>query len=146
MGEHHRPETHLIPVMPEAIDGTRAALTIHGTDYDTPDGTCIRDYVHVSDLADAHVAGLKHLEAGGQSRVFCLGTGSGFSVRQVIEAAGAVTNAPVPFSEGPRREGDAVRLICGSQRARDELGWDPARSQIETMIRDAHRWHSGTGF
>ena len=146
VGEAHDPETHLVPLVLDAVAGRRPALTIHGDDYDTPDGTCIRDYVHVSDLADAHVAGLRHLEAGGASRVFCLGTGTGFSVREVIAAARAVTDAPVPAVLGPRRPGDAVRLVCGSARARDELGWRPARSEMETMIRDAHRWHSGTGF
>ncbi|MGB8622737.1 MAG: UDP-glucose 4-epimerase GalE, partial [Paracoccaceae bacterium] len=100
VGEHHRPETHLIPLMLEAIDGKRPALTVFGTDYDTPDGTCIRDYVHVMDLVEAHVLGLKWLEAGKGSRVFNLGTGTGFSVREVIDQSRAVTNRPVPFEEG----------------------------------------------
>jgi UDP-glucose 4-epimerase len=146
VGEAHDPETHLVPLVLQAVAGLRPALTIHGTDYDTPDGTAVRDYVHVSDLVDAHVAGLRRLEEGGGSGVFCLGTGSGFSVREVIAAAGAVTNAPVPVVEGPRRSGDAVRLVCGSERARAELGWQPERSDMEQMIRDAHRWHSGPGF
>jgi UDP-glucose 4-epimerase len=146
VGEAHDPETHLVPLVLQAVAGLRPALTIHGTDYDTPDGTAVRDYVHVSDLVDAHVAGLRRLEAGGGSGVFCLGTGRGFSVREVVAAAGAVTNAPVPVTLGPRRAGDAVRLVCGSARARAELGWKPARSDMERMIRDAHRWHSGPGF
>jgi UDP-glucose 4-epimerase len=146
VGEAHDPETHLVPLVLQAVAGARPALTIHGTDYDTPDGTCIRDYVHVADLADAHVAGLGLLQDGGGSSVFCLGTGDGFSVREVIAAAGAVTNAAVPVVEGPRRAGDAVRLVCGSQRARDVLRWRPERSSMERMIRDAHRWHSGPGF
>ena len=146
VGEAHDPETHLVPLVLDAVAGRRPALTLHGTDYDTRDGTCIRDYVHVSDLADAHVAGLNWLRDGGEDRVFCLGTGDGFSVREVIAAAGAVTNAPVPVVEGPRRAGDAVALVCGSRRAREELGWEPARSDMATMIRDAHRWHSGDGF
>ncbi|PTW33981.1 UDP-glucose 4-epimerase GalE, partial [Rhodovulum kholense] len=116
VGEAHDPETHLIPVMLEAIEGKRPALTIHGTDYPTPDGTCIRDYIHVSDLVAAHVLGLEWLLAGKGSRVFNLGTGTGYSVRQVIEASHAVTNRPVPYSEGPRRGGDAVRLVSGSAR------------------------------
>ncbi|MDK3016926.1 UDP-glucose 4-epimerase GalE [Pseudodonghicola flavimaris] len=141
VGEHHRPETHLIPVMLEAIDGKRPALTIHGTDYDTPDGTCIRDYVHVCDLVDAHVLGLKWLQEGKESRVFNLGTGSGFSVREVIDASRAVTNREVPYSEGPRRAGDATKLVSGSVRAEKELGWQPGRSKMDQMIADAWRWH-----
>ena len=141
VGEHHRPETHLIPVMLEAIDGKRPALTIHGTDYDTPDGTCIRDYVHVCDLVDAHVLGLKWLQDGKGSRVFNLGTGSGFSVREVIDQSRAVTNREVPYVEGPRRAGDATKLVSGSTRAEEELGWTPSRSKMHTMIEDAWRWH-----
>ncbi|WCR11135.1 UDP-glucose 4-epimerase GalE [Paracoccus stylophorae] len=141
VGEFHRPETHLIPLILDAVDGKRDALTIHGTDYPTPDGTCIRDYVHVVDLVDAHVAGLEWLRAGRGSRVFCLGTGDGFSVREVVDATRHVTNRPVPMQDGPRRGGDAVKLVCGSQRARDELGWVPARSTMKQMIGDAWRWH-----
>ncbi|WP_136441980.1 UDP-glucose 4-epimerase GalE [Pacificoceanicola onchidii] len=141
VGEHHRPETHLIPVMLEAIDGKRPALTIHGTDYDTPDGTCIRDYVHVCDLVDAHVSGLKWLQDGKGSRVFNLGTGKGFSVREVVDASRNVTNREVPFTEGPRRAGDATKLVSGSTRAETELGWTPHRSTMQTMIRDAWQWH-----
>ncbi len=141
VGEVHRPETHLIPLMLDAVAGTRPALTLHGTDYPTPDGTCIRDYVHVSDLADAHVLGLDWLRAGKGAQVFCLGTGRGFSVREVVAAAAGVTNRPVPMVEGPRRAGDAARLVCGSERALRELGWQPARSDMGTMIADAWRWH-----
>ncbi len=137
VGERHEPETHLIPLMLDAIAGTRSALTLHGTDYATPDGTPIRDYVHVADLADAHVAGLNRLAEGGQGGVYCLGTGHGFSVRQVIDAARSVTNREVPVVEGPRRAGDATRLVCGSARARDELGWNPRRSSLRQMIADA---------
>ena len=146
VGEFHQPETHLIPLMLAAIDGKRDALTIFGTDYDTPDGTCIRDYVHVSDLVDAHVLGLRWLEAGKESRVFNLGTGTGFSVRQVIEHAGQVTNRDVPVIEGGRRGGDAVRLVSGSQRAETELGWTPERSTLGTMIADAWRWYQTGGY
>ena len=141
VGEFHRPETHLIPLMLDAIDGKRPALTVFGTDYDTPDGTCIRDYVHVMDLVDAHVLGVKWLEAGKDSRVFNLGTGTGFSVYEVIEASRAVTNRAVPYETGPRRPGDAVRLVSGSTRAEAELGWRPTRSDMATMIADAWRWH-----
>ena len=119
----------------------RAALTIHGTDYPTPDGTCIRDYVHVMDLVDAHVKGLEWLRADKGSRVFCLGTGDGFSVREVVEATRHVTNREVPMVDGPRRGGDAVKLVCGSQRAKSELGWSPDRSTMRQMITDAWRWH-----
>ena len=146
VGEHHRPETHLIPVMLEAIDGKRPALTIHGSDYDTPDGTCIRDYVHVMDLVDAHVLGLKWLEEGKGSRVFNLGTGTGFSVREVVEASRSVTNRPVPMEEGARRPGDAVALVSGSSRAVAELGWRPVRSTMADMIGDAWRWHQNGGY
>jgi len=146
VGEFHQPETHLIPLMLDAIDGKRDALTIFGTDYDTPDGTCIRDYVHVSDLVDAHVLGLRWLEAGKESRIFNLGTGTGFSVRQVIDHAGQVTNRDVPVIEGGRRAGDAVRLVSGSQRAAAELGWTPERSTLGTMIADAWRWHQNGGY
>ncbi|BBU58959.1 UDP-glucose 4-epimerase GalE [Mameliella alba] len=141
VGEHHRPETHLIPVMLEAVDGKRPGLTVHGTDYDTPDGTCIRDYVHVMDLVEAHVLGLRWLRDGKGSRIFNLGTGRGFSVREVIEAAGQVTNLPVPCTDGPRRAGDATKLVSGSTRASEDLGWEPYRSTMPQMIADAWRWH-----
>ncbi len=141
VGEFHRPETHLIPLLLDTVAGTRSALTIHGTDYDTPDGTCMRDYVHVMDLVQAHVQGLEWLQEGKGSRVFNLGTGTGFSVRQVIEQSAVVTNQKVPYNEGPRRGGDAAFLVSGSSRALSELGWTPKRSNLETMIADAWRWH-----
>ncbi len=141
IGEFHRPETHLIPLMLDAIDGGRPALTIFGTDYPTPDGTCIRDYVHVSDLADAHVKGVSWLLDGRGGRVFNLGTGSGFSVREVVAASGVVTNRAVPVEYGGRRPGDAARLVSGSTRASAELGWKPGRSTLGRMISDAWRWH-----
>ncbi len=146
VGEFHQPETHLIPLMLDAIDGKRPALTVFGTDYPTPDGTCIRDYVHVSDLADAHVLGVNWLLDGQGSRVFCLGTGSGFSVREVIEQSRHVTNRDVPLVYGERRAGDAVALVSGSARARTELGWQPKRSNMRDMIGDAWRWHQTGGF
>jgi len=141
VGEFHQPETHLIPLMLDAIEGKRAALTVFGTDYPTPDGTCIRDYVHVMDLVDAHVLGLQWLEAGKGSRVFCLGTGRGFSVREVIDHSRAVTNREVPIVLGDRRAGDAVKLVSGSERAMAELGWQPVRSTLAQMIGDAWKWH-----
>jgi UDP-glucose 4-epimerase len=141
VGEFHQPETHLIPLMLDAIAGKRGALTVFGTDYETPDGTCIRDYVHVCDLVDAHVLGLGWLQGGKGSRVFNLGTGTGFSVREVIASSRAVTNQEVPIIEGARRAGDCTRLISGSVRALKELGWAPKRSEMATMIADAWRWH-----
>lgn len=141
VGEFHQPETHLIPLMLDAIDGKRDALTIYGTDYETPDGTCIRDYVHVCDLVDAHLLGLDWLMHGKRSEVFNLGTGSGFSVREVVSESRAVTNRDVPIVEGARREGDCTRLVSGSLRAQTELGWTPDRSNLKQMISDAWRWH-----
>ena len=156
VGEFHQPETHLIPVILEAIDGKRPALTINGTDYDTRYGTCVRDYVHVMDLVDAHVLGLKWLRDGrgrppeaqatGGAEVFCLGTGSGFSVREVIDQATLATNHAVPMTEGPRREGDAVSLVSGSARAGEVLGWRADRSTLPQMIGDAWRWHQTGGY
>jgi UDP-glucose 4-epimerase len=146
VGECHVPETHLIPLMLDAIAGKRAGLTLHGTDYPTADGTCIRDYVHVMDLAEAHVLGLEHLLDGKGSRVFNLGTGHGFSVRQVIDHAAGVTNRAVPVTTGPRRAGDAAALVSGSQRAADELGWTPHRSTLPQMIADAWRWAQSDGY
>ncbi|GAA6194748.1 UDP-glucose 4-epimerase GalE [Pseudophaeobacter arcticus] len=141
VGEFHRPETHLVPLVLDAIDGKRDALTIFGTDYDTPDGTCIRDYVHVCDLVDAHVLGLKWLEEDKGSQVFNLGTGSGFSVREVMDRGAAVTGRPVPCNTGPRRAGDCTKLVSGSTRAITDLGWEPTRSDLDTMIADAWKWH-----
>ncbi len=141
IGEFHQPETHLVPLMLDAIEGKRDALTIFGTDYDTPDGTCVRDYVHVCDLVDAHVLGLKWLQDGKGSRVFNLGTGTGFSVREVIDHSAEVTNRVVPVVEGARRPGDCTKLVSGSTRAKTELGWRPKRSTLREMITDAWRWH-----
>jgi UDP-glucose 4-epimerase len=146
VGECHQPETHLIPLVLDAITGKRPALTIYGTDYPTPDGTCIRDYVHVSDLIDAHQAGLDRLLQGAGSRLYNLGTGTGFSVREVVDASRAVTNREVPVVEGARRAGDAVRLVSTSVRAHEELGWDPRRSTMAQMISDAWAWHRAGGY
>ena len=146
LGEQHRPETHLIPLMLDAIAGRRDALTLHGTDYPTPDGTCIRDYLHVTDLVAAHVLGLRWLLDEKGSRSFNLGSGNGFSVRDVITHAGRVTNRPVPIIEGPRRPGDAAALISGSQRAETELGWVRHHSTMEQMIRDAWQWDQTPGY
>lgn len=146
IGEQHRPETHLIPLLLEAVDGRRPALTVFGSDYPTVDGTCVRDYVHVSDLADAHVLGLGWLQDGKPSRAFNLGSGTGFSVREVIRSAAQVTNQAVPVVEGERRPGDAAFLVSGSQRAVSELGWSPKRSDMRSMILDAWRWSQKPGF
>ena len=146
IGEDHRPETHLIPLTLHAISGRRAGISIFGTDYPTPDGTCIRDYIHVSDLAAAHVAGLEHLRRGGEPQAFNLGSGHGHSVREVIREAGRVTGLPVPCTEAPRRPGDAVRLVSGSRRAEEILGWRCARSDLTTMIADAWAWDQTGGY
>ncbi|AUH32709.1 UDP-glucose 4-epimerase GalE [Paracoccus tegillarcae] len=146
VGEFHRPETHLIPLVLDAACGRRDALTIYGTDYPTRDGTCMRDYVHVMDLVDAHVLGLDWLQAGRGNAVFCLGSGSGFTVREVMAKAAEVTGLDIPVQEGPRRGGDAVSLVSGSQQAVDVLGWQPQRSTLEQMIGDAWRWHQTDGY
>ncbi|MFV2054342.1 UDP-glucose 4-epimerase GalE [Aliiroseovarius sp. YM-037] len=141
VGEFHLPETHLIPLALDAVSGKRAALTVYGTDYPTPDGTCIRDYVHVLDLVEAHVLGLKWLEEGKGSRVFNLGTGTGFSVREVLDCCSEVTGLPMPSNDGARRPGDCAKLVSGSVRAEKELGWTPIRSTLKEMVADAWRWH-----
>lgn len=146
IGEAHDPETHLIPLVLEAIDGKRDALKIFGTDYDTPDGTCIRDFVHVCDLVDAHVLGLEWLLGGKENRVYNLGTGHGFSVLQVIDAAEKVTGLSAPVIEAARRSGDCQKLVSGSSRAAKELGWTPTRSTLDKMIGDAWNWHQHRKF
>ncbi|WP_103258868.1 UDP-glucose 4-epimerase GalE [Tabrizicola aquatica] len=146
VGEQHRPETHLIPLLLDAVAGKRPALTLHGTDYPTPDGTCVRDYVHVTDLAQAHVLGLRRLLDGAGNGIFCLGTGRGFSVREVIEASRIVTNREVPVVIGPRRAGDAAALVSSSTLAVQDLGWEPQRSTLRQMIGDAWAWAQKPGF
>jgi UDP-glucose 4-epimerase len=146
IGEQHLPETHLIPLMLDAVAGKRPALTVFGTDYPTPDGTCVRDYVHVTDLAEAHVLGLQRLLDGKGNGVFCLGTGRGFSVREVIEASRAVTNREVPVLIGDRRPGDAASLVSSSTHAIEELGWEPKHSTLRQMIGDAWAWAQKPGF
>lgn len=135
--ENHDPETHLIPIILEVAEGKRKQITVFGEDYHTKDGTCIRDYIHVSDLVDAHVLGLKWLEAGKDSNVFCLGSGHGYSVREVIDHASHVIGKPIPFVVAERRPGDAAHLVSGSHRASLELGWRPKRSDLAVMIADA---------
>ncbi|MEL6646080.1 MAG: UDP-glucose 4-epimerase GalE [Pseudomonadota bacterium] len=140
IGEHHRPETHLIPLCLDAASGRRPALSIFGTDYPTRDGTCVRDYIHVSDLIEAHVLGLKRLEVGGESSVYCLGSGDGYSVREIISAVKEVTGLEVPTQEAERRPGDAVTLVSGSVKAADQLGWSVTRD-LKEMIATAWGWH-----
>jgi UDP-glucose 4-epimerase len=139
LGEDHRPETHLIPTVLQVALGRRPALDLYGTDYPTPDGTCIRDYVHVVDLARAHLLALARCEKG--SATYNLGNGRGFSNRQVIEAAGRVMGRPIAVRECPRRPGDPVALIAGSEKARRELGWEPELPRLEDMIESAWHWH-----
>ena len=146
LGEFHQPETHLIPLILDAIFGKRDNITIFGTNYETPDGTCIRDYVHVCDVVEAHILGLKWLESGGSDAIFNLGTGTGYSVREVINQAGIVTKRNVPVSEGERRAGDCARLVSGSELAHALLGWEPKRSSLEQMITDAFRWYQTMGY
>jgi UDP-glucose-4-epimerase GalE len=140
VGEDHQPEEHLIPLAIAAVQGGRP-LTIFGDDYDTPDGTCIRDYVHVTDLAAAHLASLQALERGAPSTAYNLGNGDGMTVRQVIETVGRVAGRPVPHGVGPRRPGDPARLVAASGRARQELGWTPGHPSLDAIVETAWRWH-----
>ena len=141
IGEDHRPESHLIPLVLDAADGKRPEITVFGSDYPTPDGTCIRDYIHVTDLADAHVRGLEWLLDGGAPLRLNLGSRSGHSVQAVIDMAARVTGREIPVAQGARREGDPPRLVSGSDLAEQRLGWVPRHSALETMIGDAWRWH-----
>ncbi len=138
-GEDHRPETHLIPIVLSVALGKRKAVTIYGDDYPTPDGTCVRDYIHVSDLARAHILALEALEKG--SRIYNLGNGRGFSVKHVIETARKITGHPIPAEVGPRRHGDPPVLVASSDKIRRELGWQPEFSDLESIIASAWHWH-----
>jgi UDP-glucose 4-epimerase len=137
-GEDHDPETHLIPLVLQVALGRRQNIAIFGNDYDTPDGTCIRDYIHVSDLADAHLLALERLDRG--SRTYNLGNGKGFSVLEVVEVARKITGHPIPTLEAPRREGDVARLVADSTRIRRELGWSPRIPELERIVESAWRW------
>jgi UDP-glucose-4-epimerase GalE len=141
LGEDHDPETHLIPLALDVAAGRRREITVFGDDYDTADGTCVRDYIHVMDLADAHLRALIHLLAGKGNLTLNLGTGTGYSVNQVIEAARRVTGKAITAVTGPRRAGDPPVLIADAGRARDVLGWEPARAALDEQIEDAWRWH-----
>lgn len=140
IGEAHDPETHLIPIMLQVALGQRDKLTVYGDDYDTPDGTCIRDYVHVMDLADAHILALEALKDD-RSRVYNLGSGQGFSVLQVLEAARAVTEHDIPTEFGVRRAGDLSRLVADSTRIKAELGWQPQYDDLRKIVETAWNWH-----
>lgn len=138
-GEDHHPETHLIPLVLQAAAGTRDSVRIFGTDYPTRDGTPVRDYIHVEDLGRAHLLALEAAEAG-EHRVYNLGNGAGFSVREVLEAARRVTGRPIEAVESPRRSGDPAVLVASSDKIRAELGWKPEKSELEAMISDAWEW------
>ena len=142
IGEAHSPETHLIPLILQVPNGRRKAISVFGTDYDTRDGSCIRDYIHVSDLARAHIFALDYLMEGGTSDVFNLGNGVGFSVREMIEVARSVTGHPIPAVEEGRRAGDPAVLIASGEKAAQVLGWKPVYTRVEDIIADAWRWHS----
>lgn len=138
-GEDHTPETHLLPLVLQVALGQRDKIMIFGDDYDTPDGTCVRDYVHILDLAQAHILALRALDQG--SRTYNLGNSEGFSVKQVIETAREVTGHPIPAEVGPRRPGDPAVLVAGSQQIRDELGWAPRYPDLKGIIESAWAWH-----
>ena len=142
IGEDHDPETHLIPIVLQVANGQRDAITVFGDDYATEDGTCIRDYIHVQDLVDAHLLALRYLREGGTSDVFNLGTANGLSVLEIVEAARRVTGHDIPVRLGERRAGDPAKLIASSDKARRVLGWTPTRSNVETILTDAWNWHA----
>ncbi len=140
IGEAHLPRTHVIPLVLEVATGVRSEFQINGDDYPTPDGTCVRDYVHVADLAGAHILALRRLRSGGASGVWNLGIGRGFSVREILRGAREVTGHPIPARVGPRRPGDAPSLVANSERARSDLGWVPRFTSPEQMIRHDWNW------
>jgi UDP-glucose 4-epimerase len=139
IGERHEPETHLIPLVLQAASGRRPAITLYGQDYDTPDGTCIRDYIHIEDLCQAHLLALEKLLNGGNSDAYNLGNGTGFSVKQVIDIAKEITKKPIPILLGERRAGDPARLVADAKRAQHQLGWKPRYPELATII--THAWH-----
>lgn len=141
IGEAHNPETHLIPLILQVPNGQRKAINIYGDDYDTDDGTCVRDYIHVTDLAQAHILAVKYLMEGHESDVFNLGNGVGFTVKEVIETARRVTGHPIPAEMAPRRAGDPARLIASSEKAKKVLGWKPQHAELEEIIATAWKWH-----
>jgi UDP-glucose 4-epimerase len=140
LGERHEPETHLIPLILQAASGRRSAITVFGRDYDTPDGTCIRDYVHVADLVAAHALALDYLQAGGASKAFNLGNGQGFSVQQVIDTARRVTGKAINVVDAPRRTGDPPCLVADAGLAHNLLGWQPQFASLDRIVGDAWAW------
>jgi len=145
LGEDHDPETHLIPLVFDVALGKRPHVAVFGTDYPTPDGTCVRDYIHVTDLAEAHVLALEHLLQGGDSRSYNLGNGQGHSVQEVIEGARRLTGHPIPALEARRRWGDPAVLVGSAEKIRAELGWAPRHAGLEAILETAWRWHRGRG-
>jgi UDP-glucose 4-epimerase len=141
IGEAHFPESHLIPLILQVPNGKREAIHIYGNDYDTKDGTCVRDYIHVTDLAQAHILAVDYLMKGNESNIFNLGNGVGFTVNEVIEAARRVTGDPIKAVISPRREGDPAKLIASSVKARQVLGWNPMHADLEEIIASAWKWH-----
>jgi UDP-glucose 4-epimerase len=142
LGERHDPETHLIPLVLQAASGRRPHISVFGRDYDTPDGTCIRDYIHITDLCEAHWLAVQSLMDGAGSQAYNLGNGNGFSVQEVIAAAGRVTGRDIPVVDAPRREGDPARLVADSRQARKALGWSPAYADLDLIIRHAWGWET----
>lgn len=142
IGEDHQPESHLIPLILQVALNQRPHISVFGSDYPTADGTCVRDYIHVSDLADAHLLAMEKLRKGAESNIYNLGNGKGFSVLEVIEEARKVTQHPIPVIFEERRVGDPAILVASSLRANEELGWNPSRNTLTKMIEDAWRWHS----
>lgn len=140
IGERHEPETHLIPLALHAALGRRPPLKVFGRDYDTPDGTCIRDYIHVDDLAQAHLLALEYLWAGGETTAFNLGNGAGFSVQEVLDTVARVTGKEVPHEDAPRRDGDPARLVADAGRAQAVLDWKPQYPQLDTIVKHAWEW------
>lgn len=144
LGERHEPETHLIPLVLQAASGRRPHIAVFGRDYDTPDGTCIRDYIHIVDLCSAHLLALNMLNDGGQSNCFNLGNGEGFSVQQVIDATQRITGKSIRVVDAERRAGDPARLVADASRARRVLGWVPRHAELDAIIEDAWRWERTT--
>lgn len=141
IGEDHHPETHLIPIILQTALGQRPYLGIYGDDYDTPDGTCIRDYVYVEDLIAAHIAALAYLQAGNESNIFNLGSNTGYSVKEMVEAARRVTGKPILTKHLPRRAGDPSKLVASSEKAKNMLEWEPQLTDIQAIIKTAWDWH-----
>lgn len=143
IGEAHTTETHLIPLILQVPLGQRSHITVFGTDYATKDGTCIRDYIHITDLVNAHILALRYLMTGGESNIFNLGSNTGYSVLEMIEAAREVTGHPIPIEIGERRAGDPALLIASSEKAKTVLGWEPQHTDIKSIIASAWKWHQG---